>query len=670
MPNPYLNRVAIHDPNQFYGRRKEVARIFSRLGAGRPQSIAVVGDRRIGKSSLLNYLCAPQVRQQYLPRSEEYVFVFLDLQQRRRMLLDDFLDIWLAEIQHSARVSVTDKHGFDGIHAALDALRVRHCKLIAVFDEFDILTSNRAFSADFFAFLRSLANNYEVAYVTSSGRDLQELCHADQIADSPFFNIFTNVYLRAFSDDDAYELIARPSEANGIPLAPYAEDIRLLSGNFPFYLQIACSIYFEQLQESGRLDHTAIEEAFDDEVRGHFRYLWEHFSADERAVCQALASGEPVMREHTYVFEDFKRAGYVTTEAAGKPRWFSRRFLPVVSRPGRTSGGTGEQALVPPTIELAPPWRATSQDETRPLRRDPQPDRQAAMPSRFGRFEVIEHLGGGGMGDVFLARDAELGRKVAVKVLKSRYAHQPETRQRFLREARMVSNLNHPNIATLYEIGEVDGVPYLVMEYVRGKTLAQCLREQGRFDCAEVCRIGGQAADALAAAHAIGVIHRDIKPSNLQLDAQGNVRVIDFGLAKLDASARWAHLSASDEHLRAVSDITESGVLVGTVTYMSPEQATNDAQATLASDVFSLGIVLYEMTTGRLPFDGKSYYEVLDAILHATPSPIRDWRPDAPSELVNTISAALAKQPAERPTAKALAERLRRALHSPSKRIS
>ncbi|MFQ3591072.1 MAG: serine/threonine-protein kinase, partial [Chloracidobacterium sp.] len=246
----------------------------------------------------------------------------------------------------------------------------------------------------------------------------------------------------------------------------------------------------------------------------------------------------------------------------------------------------------------------------------------------------------------------------------------PETRQRFLREARMVSNLNHPNIATLYEIGEVDGVPYLVMEYVRGKTLAQCLAEQGRFDCAEVCRIGSQAADALAAAHAIGVIHRDIKPSNLQLDAQGNVRVIDFGLAKLDASAGWAHLSASDEHLQAVSDITESGVLVGTVTYMSPEQAANDAQATLASDVFSLGIVLYEMTTGRLPFEGKSYYEVLDAILHATPSAIRDWRPDAPSELVEAIGAALAKQPVERPTAKALAERLRRVIHSPSRRLN
>ncbi len=661
MPNPYLNRVAIRDPAQFYGRRREVARIFSRLGADRPQSIAVVGERRIGKSSLLNYLCAPEVQRQHLARPDEYVFVFMDLQQRRRVALDDFLQTWLVEIQRSAALPVTEKPGFDGIHAVLNQLRAERRKLIAIFDEFDVLTSNRSFSADFFAFLRSLANNYEVAYVTSSGRELQELCHADQIADSPFFNIFTNIYLRAFPDADAYELITRPSEQSGLPLAPYAEDIRRLSGNFPFYLQIACSIYFEQLQDTGRLDIPAVEEAFDDEVRGHFRYLWEHFSADERAVCQAIANGQPVLREHTYVFEDFKRAGYILTEADGKPRWFSRRFLPVVLHPGR--GGSGEYVAIPPTLEMpAAARRATSQDTPRRLGVEGPPP----VPSHLGRFEIIERLGGGGMGEVFLARDAELGRKVAIKVLKACYADQSETRQRFLREARMVSSLNHPHIATLYEIGEADGLPYLVMEYVRGKTIAQCLREQGPFPCAEVCRIGAQAAEGLAAAHAIGVMHRDIKPSNLQLDAQGNVRIIDFGLAKLDATVGRTHFSSSDDHLRAVSDITETGVLVGTVTYMSPEQAANDAQVSLAGDVFSLGIVLYEMTTGRLPFDGKSYYDVMDAILHATPTPIRDWRPDAPVALVRAIDAALAKKPEARPTAAALARMLRQAAQSPA----
>ncbi|MGQ9897310.1 MAG: protein kinase domain-containing protein [Acidobacteriota bacterium] len=649
MSNPYLNRVAIRDPAQFYGRRREVARIFSRLGADRPQSIAVVGDRRIGKSSLLNYLCAPEVQRQYLTRPDEYVFVFMDLQQRRRVVLEDFLQNWLEEIQRRGAISVPERTGFDGIHAALNRLRSERRKLIAVFDEFDILTSNRSFSADFFAFLRSLANNYEVAYVTSSGRELQELCHTDQIADSPFFNIFTNIYLRAFPDADAYELITRPSELNGLPLAPYAEDIRRLSGNFPFYLQIACSIYFEQLQDMGHPNIASVEEAFDDEVRGHFRYLWEHFSADERAVCQAVANDQPVLREHTYVFEDFKRAGYILTESDGKARWFSRRFLPVVLHPGR--GGSGEYVAVPPTLELPAPWRTTARDTPHRLRSD----NQSAIPSHLGRFEIIERLGGGGMGEVFLARDAELGRKVAIKVLKACYAHQSETRQRFLREARMVSSLNHPHIATLYEIGEANGLPYLVMEYVPGKTIAQYLREQGPFSCAEVCRIGAQSAEGLAAAHAIGVVHRDIKPSNLQLDAQGNVRIIDFGLAKLDATAGCVQLSSSDDHLRAVSDITEAGVLVGTVTYMSPEQAANNAQASLASDVFSLGVVLYEMTTGRLPFDGKSYYDVLDAILHAAPPPIRDWRPGAPLALVRAIDAALAKKPEARPTAAVLA---------------
>ncbi len=667
--NPYLNRVAIRDHSQFFGRRKEVSRIFSRIGASRPQSISVVGDRRIGKSSLLQYLLTPEIQRQHLARPEEYVFVFFDLQQRRNLSLNGFLEEWLTEIRRvlGDGAPPAAQGSFDGVRAVLEHLRTAHRKLIAVFDEFDIITSNRAFSADFFAFLRSLANNYEVAYITSSGRDLQELCHTDQIADSPFFNIFTNIYLRQFNPEETRELIERPSALAGIPLEGYADEIRRLGGNFPFYIQIACSNYFEQLQD-GALDRHAIEALFDDEVRGHFRYLWEHFSEVEHEVCRAVAEGRSPAKEQTHVLEDLKRAGYVIEEPGGAVRLFSHRFLPVATRPAR--GGTTptdeylvnevpvEEIEIPATDPALDPSRLSG-DITRPMSAS---ESMRKVPKRIDHFELQERIGGGGMGDVFLAKDTELGRKVAIKLLKSRHAGDAETRKRFFREARTASSLNHPNIATVYEIGEIGDVPYLVMEYLKGRTISQKLREEGRFPISEVTRLGAQAAQALAEAHASGVVHRDVKSSNLMIDKHGNIKMLDFGLAKFDRFARRGN-GESDESLPPYSDITEPGILVGTVTYMSPEQAANDAAASPASDIFSLGVVLYEMTTGRLPFDGKSYYQVIDAILHATPTPVRDLRPEAPPELVTIIARALAKSPADRfPHADEMAAALR-AIH-------
>jgi serine/threonine-protein kinase len=660
--NPYLNRVAIKDHTQFYGRRKEVARIFSRIGASRPQSISVVGDKRIGKSSLLHYLCTPDIQRQHLSAAEHYAFVFFDLQQRRNLSLHDFLEEWVDEIRRVVAFGESPTtRGFDGVRDILGRLRTERRKLIAVFDEFDALTSNHAFTADFFAFLRSLANNYEVAYVTSSSRDLQELCHADQIADSPFFNIFTNVYLRPFTNDEARELIVRPSAAAGIALEPHFDDIRALGGNFPFYLQIACSNYFEQLQDGGAAAPNAIDALFDDEARGHFRYLWDHFSEPERAVCRAVDEGQSVPKEQTHIFEDLKRAGYVIEEA-GRTRLFSRRFLPIATRP-RSTPPTGEffhvrlspEEIDIPATDPAMNRNSLSGDITRRMDRSGE---WVRAPARIGRFAVQERLGGGGMGDVFLARDTELGRKVAIKILKSRYADDAETRRRFLREAQTVSSLNHPNIATLYEIGEINYAPYLVMEYVKGKTVSQHLRESGPFAIHDIARLGRQAALALAEAHVNGIVHRDIKSSNLIIDKHGNLKVLDFGLAKFDA---FSHsISDSSDAFPILPDITEPGILLGTITYMSPEQASGEEHTTPASDIFSLGIVLYEMTTGRLPFDGQSYFQALDAILHSAPTPIAELRPDAPPALIAIVMRALEKSPKAR---FALAEEMAAALH-------
>src|SRR6185369_5873595 len=161
------------------------------------------------------------------------------------------------------------------------------------------------------SFLRALANNYDVGYVTSSNRDLQELCHTAMIADSPFFNIFTNVYLRAFAPAEARHLIAEPSAAAGVPLEPYLRDVVDISGYFPFFLQIACSSYFDALVEGAGAENRlrrAVEELFLDEARGHFRFVWDHFDADQRDVVRTLVSGGQIDAQKSHVFEELKRA--------------------------------------------------------------------------------------------------------------------------------------------------------------------------------------------------------------------------------------------------------------------------------------------------------------------------------------------------------------------------
>ncbi|HNB74282.1 MAG TPA: protein kinase [Acidobacteriota bacterium] len=663
--NPYLNRVAIKDHTQFFGRRKEASRIFSRIGASRPQSISVVGDRRIGKSSLLNYLCSPVIQKQFLDRPENYVFVFMDLQQRRNLSLKDFLHEWLQQLQRALGTgSLTINGDYDAVRDALELLQARRKKLIAVFDEFDVVTTNRLFSADFFAFLRSLANNYEVAYITSSGRDLQELCHTDQIADSPFFNIFTNVYLRQFAPDEALELVTRPSAAAGLPLEPYKDDIFNLGGYFPFFLQIACSSFFEHLQDGSPVDRQAVEDTFHDEARAHFRYIWDHFDEEKHTVCRAIAENSAVAKEQTHVFQDLKRSGYVIEDAGGL-RLFSRKFVELASRvPRSTPSITGSHPVVPavlPVPELSyfeipatDPAIDSSMLSGEITRRwanpSQQPPPQATIPAQIGRFLLRERIGGGGMGDVFLARDTELGRFVALKILKPRYGNDQEIRRRFLREARMASSLNHPNIATIYEIGEILEVPYLVMEYVRGRTLSQWVKEDGPMPISSILHIGAQTARALQEAHSSGIIHRDIKSSNLVVNKKGDVKVLDFGLAKpgLFHLHRPQDSLGDDAELKVIPDITEPGILVGTVTYMSPEQAHGEAEIGPASDIFSLGIVLYEITTGKLPFDGQTYFQTIEGITKREPKPIQELRPEAPQRLIDVINRALRKAPEDR----------------------
>jgi eukaryotic-like serine/threonine-protein kinase len=625
--NPYLNRVAIKDPAQFFGRAREVSKIFSRIGASRPQSISVVGERRIGKSSLLNYINHPEVRRRFLDRHELYAFAFIDLQQKRRLtLIEFFKELFALLAKEVGDKSITRlQPSFDSLRSVLENFRGDGRKLIVLFDEFDAITTNGAFDLEFYSFLRSIANNYDVAYVTSSARDLQELCHTQLIADSPFFNIFTNVFLRAFTRAEALQLITRPSAEAGVPLEGYARRILEIAGYFPYFLQIACSAYFDHLLENdGKLDREEVEATFLDEAKGQFRFIWDHLSDSFRGSIRESIENGRVEKEHEHIYEDLKRAGFFIQDDRG-PRIFSTLFSSVISRPRvittelrdtdraamAVHDGKTEKVVAPPLIE-------------------PQ--------GHIGRFEIRRTLGAGGMGEIFESYDTELQRTVAIKVLASKHIEDETMKQRFLREARMASQLNHPNIATIHEIGEAAGNPYIVMEYVKGQTLAQRL-EVGLLSVREIVDIGLQAAEALAEAHERGVVHRDIKSSNIMITARGKIKVLDFGLAK-----PLPVLSRASSKAR----LTESGVLLGTVSYMSPEQATGRGEVSSVADIFSLGVVLYEMTTGRLPFEGETYFQTIEAIKKRAPSPIRKHRKDAPDALVAVIERMLRKDPAER----------------------
>jgi serine/threonine protein kinase len=264
-----------------------------------------------------------------------------------------------------------------------------------------------------------------------------------------------------------------------------------------------------------------------------------------------------------------------------------------------------------------------------------------ATGTKLGPYEIQSPLGAGGMGEVYRARDTRLERTVAIKILPAQFSSDPVRKQRFEREAKTISSLNHPHICVLYDVGHHDGMDYLVMECVEGETLAKRL-EKGPLPLDQVLKYGAQIADGLDKAHRSGVVHRDLKPGNIMLTPTG-AKLLDFGLAKPAA----APVSAATLTVVQAAPVTEEGTIVGTFQYMSPEQVEGK-EVEGRSDIFSLGTVLYEMVTGKRAFEGKSQLSVASAILEKDPEPISAVKPMTPPAFDHAVRRCLAKNPEER----------------------
>src|SRR5262245_16579210 len=262
---------------------------------------------------------------------------------------------------------------------------------------------------------------------------------------------------------------------------------------------------------------------------------------------------------------------------------------------------------------------------------------------KLGHYQILSLLGAGGMGEVYLAENTVLGRNVALKILPAQFTRDQDRLLRFKQEARAALSLNHPNIITIYEIGETEEIHFIATEFIDGHTLRQRLA-QGRLELFAALDIGIQTAAALGAAHEAGITHRDIKPENLMLRHDGRLKVLDFGSSKL--TEPQTHGSSSKKS--AISGVrTAPGIVMGTINYMSPEQARG-LEVDARTDIFSLGVVIYELVADRAPFDGESVGDVTDAILTKAPPPLSGYAAALPAEFERIVAKALEKDREDR----------------------
>lgn len=631
--NPFIAGNWVRGEN-FFGREKLIHEILE----GSSNYLWIAGTRRLGKTSLLKQLELLTTEGEY---ADKFIPLFWDLQGSQDV----------EGLKESLLESIEDAEDrFDDIGVELDELekqdlfsilrKLRRCakeknmNLLLLCDEaeelINIEKSNPEALPKLRRFFQRGDNVYTVLMATKRLRLLEESAIPNT---SPFLHGFVPpTYLLQFDDSAARKLVQQGKFDNET-----TTEILGKSAKHPYLLQLICKRQFE----TGDLQKI-LEEIRSDEMISHFFAVdFKYLDPEQQEILlhllkhKDLTTGElqeQFNEPKEQIIKDLYellQLGFITEESGCYTianyffkMWLEREQEKLFSRSSLNR--------VESSIEGS---KSTHQTFISP-----------EIGDKLGQHELLGKLGTGGMGVVFKARDQKLNRHVAIKILHAHLTDDEEFKQRFIQEAQAASAINHPNITTIYQIGDEQGLLFISMEFVEGQTLREMIERidhlQDGFPLGKMLNYATQIAEGLHAAHTKGIIHRDIKPENIMVNDKGQVKVMDFGLAKY-AIGHGPTLKLGDK------GITKTGTTLGTLSYMSPEQASG-LETDHRTDIFSFGVVLYEMFTGVLPFSGEYELSVLYAIINEKPKPILEINPELPEELCKIVEKALEKKKEKR----------------------
>ncbi len=613
--NPYISRGPVRNPDMFFDREHELQEIAAFIRGN--QSVSIVGPRKIGKTSLLFQLLRPETWQS-LSLGDQILFVYLDCEVLGDLEINDIFGEFANEMEATLEERslepeptlecVIQKPSRMLWERALRRLNQRGLRVVIILDEFERLSTNQNLDVNFFNALRSAAGRYQLAFLTASAHPLIQLTYSERSQDilsSPFFNIFAPLFLGLFSEGSARELIQAPAQQAGAPfLDNLTKFIYQLVGGHPLALQVACFHAFDTPD-----DQFEIERQTKDELNAHFQYYWNNLTPPEQDTLHHLSDAATRSLTDTTlrgVLRDLIQKSLLIRSAEGGYQHPSKAWESFVS---------SQQPTPRPVFSGAT---------------------NISSGGRIGSYEVLDSIARGGMSEIYKGRHNRLNRAVAIKVLPASLAAEADFRARFEREAQAIASLRHNNIVQVFDFGDLEGTYYMIMEYINGHDLAASLRNTGPFSLSDTGKIMAQIAAAIDYAHGQGFIHRDIKPSNVMIDDDADeLRAIltDFGIAKLRAGDTGA---------------TKTGMMMGTLNYMAPEQIRSSGQVDARADIYSLGVMLFQMLTGQLPFVGDNPGAIMMAHLQQAPPNPQDFNPEIPDKVAGRILHALEKEPDER----------------------
>jgi tRNA A-37 threonylcarbamoyl transferase component Bud32 len=610
MSNPYISRGPVRTAEMFFGRLHELNEIAAFLRGN--QSVSIVGPRKIGKTSLLFHLLRPETRAQF-ELAQDTLFCYLDCEVLGDLEHDQVFGELACEMEASleemgldpepALARATEAPSRLAWEHALRRLNQRGLRVVFILDEFERLSTNIHLDVNFFNALRSAAGRYQLAFITASAHPLIQLTYSgrsQEILSSPFFNIFAPLFLGLLPEEEARQLITKPARQAKMPFPPETVDfIYHLVGGHPLALQVACFYAF-----SDPLDLKEIEHATREELNAHFQYYWNNLTPSEKDTLHHLS--------------DVSTRSMTDTTLRGLLRDLVQKCLLARENDSYRYPSRAWEAFVI-SQQVAPPSTFS------------YPGSFSAL-GQIGQYEIGEPIARGGMSEIYKGRHTRLGREVAIKILPASLASEADFRERFEREARAIASLRHDNIVQVFDFGDIEGTYYMVMEYIDGQDLGTLMSQQHGLPLEKVVQIARQIASALDYAHQQGFVHRDVKPSNVMLENQRAI-LTDFGIAKLRAGDTGA---------------TKTGMLMGTLNYIAPEQIRSSGEVDYRADIYSLGVMLFQMLTGELPFTGDNPGNIMMAHLQQPPPDPRDLQPDLTLRTSLAILQALEKDPENR----------------------